>query len=192
MSESKANQYLNSTLSCNVVNTNNDEGEYTVKGVVTASNNARLVYWASNPPDYRASFSGSGLPFPNPEMAYDETPNKGSVAIVNGQFAFKVRFPNSYYTHLGTIYNEPHVFVKVCEPGNIESEVKKINLNNGVPFRMMTYPNITNKTQPRTQPGFYDDPNKRSLRNQEQILYSRAYPKKNVMPENFWGQGPYV
>lgn len=192
MNKDKANDFLNTTLSCNVVNTNSEDGDYTVKGVVTASNNARLVYWAANPPDYHASFSGSALPFPNPEMAYDETPNKGSVPIVNGQFLFKVRFPNSYYTHLGTIYNEPHVYVKVCEPGNIESDVKKINLNNGVPFRMMTYPNITNNTQPRTQPGFYHDPNDRSLRNQEQILQSRSYPTKNKMPENFWGEGPYV
>lgn len=192
MSELKAKQFLNTQLSCNVVNTNMDEGEYTVNGVANSSNNARLVYWAANPADYRASFTGSGLPFPNPEIAYDDTPNKGSVSIVNGRFSFKVRFPNSYYTHLGTIYNEPHVYVKICEPGNIESEVKKINLKNGIPFRMMTYPNITNSTQPRTQPGFYDDPNKRSLRNQEQILHSRAYPNKNVMPSNFWNESPYV
>lgn len=38
-----------------------------------------IKYLASAPPDFRQSYSGSGLPFPTEEIAYSNTPNSGTV-----------------------------------------------------------------------------------------------------------------
>ena len=43
--------------------------------------NTKLVFWAPSPPDYRTSYSGAGLPFADADMAYDQTPNAGTVNV---------------------------------------------------------------------------------------------------------------
>ena len=47
-----------------------------------SSKNGLVKFIAANAPDYRQSYSGSGLPFPNPEIAYENTPNKGTAKVV--------------------------------------------------------------------------------------------------------------
>ena len=61
-----------------------------------------IRFWAANPPDLRQSYSGSGLPFPNPEIAFENTSNRGLVNCDNrGRFEFKVVKPNGYYIAQG-------------------------------------------------------------------------------------------
>ena len=87
--------------------------EFIFKGKIpTKSRKSKISYYSANPPDYRHSFTGSGLPFPNPEIAFDNTPNKGVVESVNGEFQIKLYFPNSFYTSLEKIYTQPTLYVK--------------------------------------------------------------------------------
>ena len=39
------------------------------RGPMTITNNPMIMFWASAPPTYSTSYSGSGLPYPNPEIS---------------------------------------------------------------------------------------------------------------------------
>ena len=74
---------------------------FVVRGQVLRGN-CPIRYWAANPPDLRQSYSGSGLPFPNPEIAFENTSNRGMVNCdSHGRFEFKVVKPNGYYISQG-------------------------------------------------------------------------------------------
>lgn len=174
--------------SCEGIVLDSGEGEYIVKGKVDIkSSNATIMFWAPNPPTYSTSYSGSGLPYPNPEIAYENTPNRGAVKTRDGSFEFRVRYPNAYYMGLGSVYMEPSVQIKVCENGS-DGKVQTIKLGHGIPFRMMTYPPSQEGTRPRRSPMFYAGRHDLPHRTQEQLLRDSGYPEENVMPKSFWGK----
>lgn len=181
------NDYSNQ-YSCKGVVLDSGEGEYVVKGsIATKTLDATILFWAPNPPTYTTSYSGSGLPYPSPDVAYENTPNRGAVKSSGGNFEFRVRYPNSYYIGLGSVYVEPCVHIKVCEEG-ADNKVHTIKLGNGIPFRMLTYPPSQPETKPRSNPLFYSGRPQLEMRTQEQILRDSGYPEDNVMPKNFWGK----
>ena len=66
-------------------------GEFKIKGKIDKYKNVNLQWWAASPPNYLTSFSGSGLPYPNPIVAYNNTPNKGIIKTdFEGNFEFNV------------------------------------------------------------------------------------------------------
>jgi hypothetical protein len=173
-------------LNCKYVVENPGKGEFVVRGHIEGAVSQKVVYFAANPATYNASFTGSGLPFPNPEVAFEGTPNNGAVTTgADGSFEFHVFYPNSYYVALGTIYVGPHVFIKAC--GN--DKIHTIYLGDGIPFRMLTYPSPP-YTAPRVSPMFYAKGGRQHLpnRTQEQILRDSEYPQLNKMPADFWGK----
>lgn len=84
------------------------ENIFTIKATCPAKT-GWVTYTASAPPDMRTSRSGSGLPFPNEMVAYENSQNSGRVPLVNGTFEFRVIFPNSYYRKNGAELVRPHV-----------------------------------------------------------------------------------
>ena len=163
------------------------EGEYVVKGTVKSkTSNPKVLFWAANPPTYTTSYSGSGLPYPNPDIAYENTPNRGSVIANNRSFEFRIRYPNSFYIGLGSLYLEPCVHIKICENGT-DGNVETIKLGNGIPFRSLTYPPTQPNTRPRRGPLFYLGRDKLPIRSQETILRESGFPEENIVPKNFWG-----
>ena len=52
-------------------------------------------YVAPAPLEKRLSYSGSGLPYPNEDVAYDNTKAKGF--IKPGNFSFSFEYPNMHY-----------------------------------------------------------------------------------------------
>ncbi len=70
-------------------------------------------YAAAAPPDLRGSYMGSGLPFPNEEVAYEGSPNVGEVPCNAGKFSFTLVNPNSYYKNNGTSLVSPHVMFTI-------------------------------------------------------------------------------
>ena len=144
-------------------------------------------YSNTNPPTYTTSYSGSGLPYPSPDIAYENTPNRGAVKASGGSFEFRVRYPNAYYIGLGSVYVEPCVHIKICEEGS-DGKVSTIKLGNGIPFRMLTYPPSQPGTKARSCPKFYSGRTELPMRTQEQLLRDSGYPEENVMPQNFWGK----
>ena len=166
----------------------NGSGDLIVRGQLkTTLPQAKLYFWAAAPPTRGVSFSGSGMPYPSPLVAYDRTPNKGVVNIVNGLFSFSIKHPNAYYIGLGSLYIPPHINFKVCVPGMADNYFS-VQIDDGTPFRMLTYPAPPTK-KPRVSPMFYCEPEK-GARSQEAILRASAYPATNTMPDNFWGDRP--
>ncbi len=65
-----------------------------------------------------------------------------------------------------------------------------IQIDEGVPFRTLTYP-APPSNNPRDSPMFYYcSKNKLPVRTQEQVLLDSGYPEVNDMPNNFWGLKP--
>jgi hypothetical protein len=148
----------------------------------------KIIYTAASPPDYRASYTGSGLPFANQKQAFDNTPNSGTVELTSGsRFEIHVMFPNSYYVGLGTVIVPPTLFL---EYENAEGEKRNISIkiSDGIPYRLLTYP--MQFTRARANATFYKDGWEMPVRTQEQVLRDSAYPPINKMPANFWGLKP--
>ena len=163
-----------------------------IKGIVKDPYKSLTInYWASDPVEYKYSFSGSGLPFSNKEQAYDNKINIGSVKVKKSMFNFKIKVPNSYYINLGSKLIKPLLHITVCGTNNYET----IKINDGIPYRFLNHPaNIDYKSNlvkiyKPSGPNFYV--NKLPIRTQEQILRDSAYPiNTDKMPDNFWGLKP--
>jgi hypothetical protein len=157
-----------------------------VSGQIKDTSYTKLMYWAAAPTKVGLSFSGNGLPFANPSIAYENTPNKGEVSLNGGSFTFTLNsVPNAYYVGNGTLYMPPHMTLKVCGSNGCDERHVTVKIDEGVPFRTLTYPAPPSK-KPRDGPLFYLEP-WHGARTQEEILRARGYPDKNITPNNFWG-----
>lgn len=181
-------RYTSDNCNCDIEYTN--EGSVVLSGVVNGvQSDSYIIFWAANPPDYHTGFTGSGLPYPNYEIAYENTPNKGTLKLNNdGTFKFSIRYPSAYYAGLGSYYVKPHINIQINSQNSI-GKTHVIPLGEGIPFRTLTYPPVP-ETAPRTSPMFYSGREKLPLRTQEQVLRDSAYPDKLETPSNFWGLRP--
>jgi hypothetical protein len=167
---------------------NEGNGDIIISGTVNSNiDNPNIIFWAPSPADHLTSYSGSGLPFPNAEVAYQNTPNKGMVQAVNKEFTFRLKYPNAYYAHLGTLYIPPLVNIKVCDDTNKDSYIT-VQIDDGIPYRTLTYPAPPGEN-PYNSPLFFHT-EEREVRTQEQILRDSSYPKENKTPKNWWGLKP--
>lgn len=86
--------------------------------------NFKFHYLAASPPDTRYSRAGSGLPFPNKDIAFSNTPNQGTVVTdASGRFQFEIEIPNQYHINGGTDLQPPTVFMIDDEQENIYSVI---------------------------------------------------------------------
>jgi hypothetical protein len=146
----------------------------------------KLVYAAAAPADRRASFSGSGLPFPNANQAFDNTPNIGTVLTDpgSGSFTIQIKVPNAYYVGLGSVYVQPKIYLN-WHNGHVAKE-RALNISEGIAYRKLTYPWQRSSTM------FYENlPVQLPVRSQEQILRDSAY-NVNKEADKFWGLRPPV
>lgn len=175
-------QYTDSTVNIHY----NSDGNFIIEGKAPAGVEF-VKYWAASPPTYSLSFSGSGLPYPNEEVALEKTPNQGVADVKLGSFQFPLEYPNSYYDQLLRKYVPPQVkFLFVNQNGENHGEVHVANLGNGIPFRSLV---DTKKRDWNSGPLFYCN-NNLPVRSQYQILLDSAYPAVNNVPDNFWGVMP--
>lgn len=145
-----------------------------------------INYIAASPPDYRTSYTGSGLPFFSYLQAFDNTPNKGEIQVTGMDMSIDLMYPNSFYMGLGTVIVPPTLYISYVSNGKEVS--KAIPLSDGIPYRMLTYP--MKFTKPRRDVTFYDGTWDLPVRTQEQILRDSSYPATNHMASNFWGLKP--
>lgn len=103
-----------------------------------------INYWAANPVERRYSYSGSGLPYPNPESAYEETPNRGKLQLDDaGGFSIKLMHPSGYYIRQGKILVKPHVNFQI--DGN--DRIYTVNIADNMPYRSLkNLPNRPNRS----------------------------------------------
>jgi len=144
------------------------------------TNSTKVFYKAPQPPDLRQSYTGSAIPFPDAEIAFDNTINQGTIITKKSVFYIRMKYPNAYYSHLGTKLIPPHVILTVQ---NSKSKYTKyVVLDEVAPFRLLSYPS---NPAPRTNPVFYDRSQLDNNRTQEAILRESGY--RLVTPDNFWG-----
>jgi hypothetical protein len=149
--------------------------------------NIFIKYIAANPPTYNSNFSGSGLPYPNVDVAFENTPNKGIIKVENGKFNIIIKYPNSYYENMGSLYIPPQIkLVAVNKDNKNLSIVEVINLGEGIPFRTLTWP----VQRDWNKGALFYKVDGLPVRTQNQILLDSAYPIVNKMPANFWGLTP--
>jgi uncharacterized protein YlzI (FlbEa/FlbD family) len=87
---------------------------FLINGQFPFAPNQKIKYWAANPINRIYSYSGSALPFPNPEVAYENTPNQGYQRLDNqGRFIIKLEHPSGYYVRQGKLLLNPHVHLKL-------------------------------------------------------------------------------
>jgi hypothetical protein len=145
--------------------------------------NNRLEYLAAAPADYRQSFSGSGMPFANANMAFDKTPNQGiAVVETDGRTSIRLLMPNSYYSDFNGTLETPYVFLHYTSIGKQRECL--IRLQRAIPYRSLTYPSM------RKGPNFYGHGWSQPVRSQERILRDAGYPDKNKEAGDFWGLKP--
>jgi len=190
---SKDNKYFES---CDVTVSTNPGKQTIVEGVIKDPLRSRLLsigkqvyvqYWAPSPPDYRHSFSGSGLPFPNEEVAYSNSPNVGRALLgKDGSFSIKMMYPNSYYKKMGAEYVNPNVKILFNDQdGNMYGKIITVSLGEGIPYRSTTWPRKRNWLN---GPLFYAGNETLPFRTAEKTLESFYYPVREY--SNFWGTRP--
>lgn len=112
MSLSFANEYV----SCSV-EVHTDDNTITIHGNVKAPEDYnKMVLIAAHPIDRMISYSGSGLPWPCPEFAFEDTPNYVEIQS-NGIIFAKFKYPNSYYLHNAIDKIPPSLFLRLSKDG---------------------------------------------------------------------------
>jgi len=77
----------------------------------------KMVVLASNPIDRMINYSGSGLPFPNEHIAFENTKNMFSVSgtgAINTVFSY----PNSFYSRNGKNKILPSIYIELVQGNN--------------------------------------------------------------------------
>lgn len=175
----------------NIINDNKNK-LYIVNGHINdrnyfSTNKLFIKYSAANKPTYNRSFSGSALPYPSEEIAFQNSSNIDMVPVVNNKFSFNLVYPNSYYINMGSEYVPPQVKIVLINDKNEEvSKVQIVPLGEGTPFRTLTW---STKRDWNKGADFYYN-NNLPVIDQYDILLDSKYPITNTVPNNFWGKKP--
>jgi len=108
---------------------------------------ADMQLLASAPIMQMTSYAGSGLPYPCASYAFDNTPNRHTIAP-NGRFSVRFYYPNSYYLEDGRTKINPSLFV-ILQPVAAEAVHIRFELPDPLPLRTLTH------RPSRTGPEFY-------------------------------------
>ena len=102
-----SNEYLSFT-----VNPDEKYKNININGVIfNPSKYNSMIILGANPPDILGNYSGSSLPFPSYDIAFDNTVNK-YIIDQNGSFDINFKYPNSYYKSDGyTKVISPIIFI---------------------------------------------------------------------------------
>lgn len=105
---------------------------------------------AANPIDRMLNYSGSGLPFPCPSIAFEQTPNYFKIPD-DGSIDTTFTYPNSYYimeTHKKVV---PSVFITLKNK-NEEPIYYQMPLEDKLPLKTT----VTYRPEHKLGPEFYD------------------------------------
>lgn len=122
-----------------------------------------VLVMAANPIDRMMNYSGSGLPFPCPSIAFENTPNIFKVPE-SGMIDTIFSKPNSYYTGDTLKKVKPSIFIRFISKNN-EPEFVQLELEDTLPLKTIFY------RPERTGPEFYQrKADAIGVRSQEDIL----------------------
>ena len=114
------------------------------------------------------------------------TPNKFMVNLNNeNKFQFNMLMPNTFYDNLGNDIIVPHVTMSYKKNGAMVEQI--IRLDNGIPFRSLTYSD--SRTLVRNPDNYYKS--SLPIRSQEQIFKDSHFNANKINNTNlFWGFKP--
>lgn len=108
---------FSSQLANAVVRISDDGMHVNIKGnVLNASRYDSMQLVAPSPATRGVSYSGSALPYPCPQIAFEGTPNVADVPA-NGMFDAVFAYPNSYYSHDAFTKVASSIFLTLSERG---------------------------------------------------------------------------
>lgn len=153
-----------------------------------------IRYIAAAPIDRRYSAHGSGLPFPNYEMAFDNTPNRGVVDDRRGEIRL-AGAPNAFYARGGAVLVPPTLYLSVPSASSAHKgaaggasarrEEYTVKLGCGLRNKVLNFPRIRS----RLGPLFYGNSDALPIRSQEAILVDgSAAADRSAF--DFWGLRP--
>lgn len=133
------------------------------------------------------------MPEPN-NLLNNQASNVESPSISNDMNENTIENQNANRVNNNNGANNNNAVNNLLEKNNIDLKDDKsyhtIQLDDGIPFRTLTYPAPPSKN-PRTSPMFYHcNRNQLPVRGQEKLLRDSGYPESNKMPDNFWGLKP--
>jgi hypothetical protein len=168
-----------------VIHRNHRDGTVRIQGRITALGSvAQTIQWIAAAPVTRGiSYAGSGMPYPNKDIAFSKTPNAGTVQSVDGSFDIQlIDIPAGYYVGLGSVYVPPTVeFTSRTPDGKQFQTVLWIN-DTAAPFRWVAGSPATMRPEMNTETHtgramYYSGRETLPLfQNQEAILRTRGYP----------------
>lgn len=133
------NKYISADITINKKN---------IKIIGTKKYNNTINIIAANPSDSLGNYSGTNLPFPNTDIAFENTVNKFNIKSQN--INIELKYPNSYYSILnGKEKIPPTIYIGDENSNNIES----IILEDNCPLKTLISRNHYNL------PNFYNDKN---------------------------------
>lgn len=110
----------------------------TIQGKVSRPTSFReMVLIAPNPIDRMMNYAGSGLPFPCPSIAFENTPNRLTIDK-SGIFHATFKKPNSYYTEDTQEKIKPSIFVKLLGSSSNSPIVVRLELEESTPLQLRT------------------------------------------------------
>lgn len=139
----------------------------------------KVDYIASAPPDYRASFSGSALPFASQAQALEDTPNTGTITGVSepgARVTIPLLYPNSFY--VGSHLVHPTVFLRYKISNKRHAHIA-VKIGESVPFRTLYPPSAWYDGA-----SYYEKKHEPPVTTQERVLVNSAYPA------DFWEKRP--
>lgn len=83
----------------------------------------KMLVLAPNPIDRMINYSGSGLPFPNEHIAFENTKN---MFLINGSGVINTTFsyPNSFYSRDGKTKMLPSIYIELTRGDNIPFQLQ--------------------------------------------------------------------
>lgn len=141
-------QFNNNFVSCNIT-FSNDYSKMTVNGSIkNPMVFKKMVILAPNPIDRMTNYSGSGLPFPCADIAFDNTPNKYIIGS-DGSFNVNFTYPNSYYGQNGYTKIISSIFF-ILDYGDNKKETIRFELKDLCVLR-----SLADRSSKRKGPEFY-------------------------------------
>ena len=107
-----------------------------------------MELYAPNPIDRMTNYSGSGLPFPNPTIAFENTPNNFQIPTT-GEIHTLFTKPNSYYGEVSQKKINPSLFLTLYPKAIMEPIFIHFQMNDELPLKTLYY------RPERTGPDFY-------------------------------------
>ena len=144
--------YDNAYLSCQIQFVEpvslNGVPRLTIQGTIKNKNAySKIFLVAPNPPMTMTNYSGSGLPYPCANQAFENTPSY--VDIHESVFHTTIFYPNSYYAVGGMEKIGPSILFGFVPQSSIKPTYVRLELPDRLPLRTLTH------RSSRTGPEFY-------------------------------------